>query len=453
MDRPLGPRQQPPERHAAYEDIFGRRARPTPGAGASPSVHPNPQYGQYQQGYPPYQQYPPAYPAPYPASNLGQYTYPAQQRRYPHPPTPLHPYPPPAHAPSHLGPQPQGLPPSALVPGAHSPAPPPHPRPDAQGLTPAQAYQAQVAQRPPALPALGPQDAGLGIDFSNSLQPTANGHSAGGSWDARSLIGGGEARALGTPPQEGDEEGFEDEEDGESELPWARPAGAAPPMIVTGQQQREFGLSVFDFQYFVLLSVPRFAFLFFFYFILGARFVLPVGEGSGTGTQPRYPSRRLGVRWACSGTRLWHFGAPHDLFARLGPLFLGVRGGCVVAERMRDGGGDAGIVGPDAGMTSGVQRFSSSLPYFASPFSFRVSSARVCGTDVFCRTTIRAAAIRAAAAADRALPARPGRDPSAPLLQCIGHAADVDPLLRGELVDVADVPGARGPARRWGRAA
>ncbi|KAJ7464622.1 hypothetical protein FB451DRAFT_1490277 [Mycena latifolia] len=176
MDRPLGPRAPPQvERHAAYEDIFGRRPvhhqpqRPPP-----PSA-----YGPPQQHYPPpapyaaYPHRPPVYaaapaPSPAPGPYPGQYYQPSVHRSVHHP-------------------YPQGVPAAA----------PDRPL-DPSGLTPAQAYQAQVANahngyprppppRSPAPPALSVAVGGegtLGINFDG-------------------------------PPQE-------DDDDDESELPWAR---------------------------------------------------------------------------------------------------------------------------------------------------------------------------------------------------------------------------------------
>ncbi|KAJ7797824.1 hypothetical protein B0H13DRAFT_2689052 [Mycena leptocephala] len=79
MDRPLGPRQPPgPERHAAYEDIFGRRPAPRTGPSPQPpqgpyAAYPNPQGyhphpNQYQRPpAPAYHPHPHAYhPHPHP---------------------------------------------------------------------------------------------------------------------------------------------------------------------------------------------------------------------------------------------------------------------------------------------------------------------------------------------------------------------------------------------------
>ncbi|KAJ7509842.1 hypothetical protein B0H11DRAFT_1259029 [Mycena galericulata] len=213
MDRPLGPRQ-PPERHAAYEDIFGRRPRPAQ----------QPQYPQY--AAPQYPQYP-----QYHSSNLNPapngYQYPVRAPPYQHIPQ---------HLP-HLN-----TPALAPPPPPHPLGPPPnvHPPPNAQGLTPAQAYQAQVAQRPPALSvAVGDGAGRLGISFEQPGSPTTTttqylGVDARAAFDARSLIGGGEPRRLGVGPApgvSGDSDspgGFDADgelvDDEESELPWARRA-------------------------------------------------------------------------------------------------------------------------------------------------------------------------------------------------------------------------------------
>ncbi|KAJ7289081.1 hypothetical protein C8J57DRAFT_1276544 [Mycena rebaudengoi] len=104
MDRPLGPRQPPPDkRHAAYEDIFGR-----------PSVV-HQQHLAPQQPYPRPQQHPPY-------DYRVQYQPYPQQQPYPHPRS-LNPYP--AN---------QGV----LVPTPDGPVA------GSNGLTPAQAYQAQI---------------------------------------------------------------------------------------------------------------------------------------------------------------------------------------------------------------------------------------------------------------------------------------------------------------------
>ncbi|KAJ7203955.1 hypothetical protein B0H12DRAFT_474732 [Mycena haematopus] len=112
MDRPLGPRQ-PPERNAAYEDIFGRRPAPRVPQYASQV----PPMGR-PPGYPQSQYAPSLYPHPQYPQQQGQY-YPQQ-----HP----HPHPQQQYAPATAG----------------------HGQVNAQGLTPAQAYQAQVALGGPA---------------------------------------------------------------------------------------------------------------------------------------------------------------------------------------------------------------------------------------------------------------------------------------------------------------
>lgn len=132
MDKPLGPRQPPPDkRHAAYESIFGR---------------PGPSHQQ-----PPYPQYPPQDRTSYNSFTQQQ---PPRQSYYPPPHPP--------YAPQHQGFAPSLAPPhnpalararsiasnntsSDYIPNDspnHSPAP--HP-----GLTAAQAYQAQVFMNVP----------------------------------------------------------------------------------------------------------------------------------------------------------------------------------------------------------------------------------------------------------------------------------------------------------------
>ncbi|KAJ7030691.1 hypothetical protein C8F04DRAFT_1263594 [Mycena alexandri] len=252
MDRPLGPRGQPPERHAAYEDIFGRRPAthpPPPQGQRPPQAQYHPQAYQQQQQYHPqqYQQYAPApppqyaYPGPAPARGPyqqqggGYYGGSTASLRAPsvrsmHPPPGAaaayapHPgqHPNAQHAHGHQQQHPQyphgqhlgaGL-------GAGAVAPPPAaypPAADAQGLTPAQAYQAQVAQRAPAPPSLSlsldindTQEGGrLGIDFEGEGGWGTNGNGVNGHGVG---VGGGIAEG---------EEGEEDEDE-ESELPWAR---------------------------------------------------------------------------------------------------------------------------------------------------------------------------------------------------------------------------------------
>ncbi|KAJ7656355.1 hypothetical protein DFH06DRAFT_1328647 [Mycena polygramma] len=220
MDRPLGPRQAP-ERHAAYEDIFGRRPIQHQQQQSRP---PPPQAGYY----PHQQQQQPQYAPPYPNNPTGY------ARPPPHFQQQLHPGPGPGpqyahsqYAPSAYAPSPasQYAPPNSIraaslrAPSlrppyqAGVPAPPPDRPPDAAGLTPAQAYQAQVAWGrrsaspvpgggggPPALSVAIGGGEGLGINFDFE-----EGGSAGGLGSA----GGG-----GVPEIE--------EEDEESELPWAR---------------------------------------------------------------------------------------------------------------------------------------------------------------------------------------------------------------------------------------
>ncbi|KAJ7809355.1 hypothetical protein B0H13DRAFT_2385262 [Mycena leptocephala] len=49
MDRPLGPRQVPgPERHAAYEDIFGRHPAPRTGSSPQPPQGPYTAYPKFK---------------------------------------------------------------------------------------------------------------------------------------------------------------------------------------------------------------------------------------------------------------------------------------------------------------------------------------------------------------------------------------------------------------------
>lgn len=145
MDKPLGPRQPPPDkRHAAYESIFGR-----PG--------PPPQAQQLH--HPPYQ--PPLYPQP-PRSSY---------------------YPPP-------NPSPYPSFPPALVP-PHNPSLGRGRSINGPTLTPAQAYQAQVYMNVPAQNHWGPSpppsvdrptvgislehdDGRLGIDFTISSVSTSS---------------------------------------------------------------------------------------------------------------------------------------------------------------------------------------------------------------------------------------------------------------------------------------
>ncbi|KAJ6620583.1 CNH domain-containing protein [Mycena sp. CBHHK59/15] len=125
MDRPLGPRQPPDKRHAAYEDIFGR-----------PSVvHHLPP----QQPYPRHPLQPPVYYTPQ------HYAY--------APPLPQHPPPPPPH---HAHPAAHSQHPRSLQhpgnPGVVVPPPTDDHRLNHAGLTAAQAYQAQVYLNTPGPP-------------------------------------------------------------------------------------------------------------------------------------------------------------------------------------------------------------------------------------------------------------------------------------------------------------
>ncbi|KAJ6581902.1 hypothetical protein B0H19DRAFT_520411 [Mycena capillaripes] len=198
MDRPLGPRQ-PPERHAAYEDIFGRRPTHAPQQPRPPPQHYN---------YPQQPQYHP-YPGPAPSAYARAPPY-----HHPHPQQYVGP---PQYGSAYLaGPPPGARAPSIRAPSLRPPyqpgvpAPPPDRPPDAQGLTPAQAYQAQVAwghnRSPSPTPSAAPSlsvaiggGEGLGIDFD----------SPGG------FGGGPNGSALEVPGEEDDED---------SELPWARPS-------------------------------------------------------------------------------------------------------------------------------------------------------------------------------------------------------------------------------------
>ncbi|KAK7025032.1 hypothetical protein R3P38DRAFT_3193957 [Favolaschia claudopus] len=211
--RPLGPRQpQDPRATAAYQDIFGRRPRP------QQPLPPQQQQQYYQQQQP----YPPRY-----QPQQQQYYYPQQQQQYVGRPPSLRPS-------THQG---------AYHPGvaAH---PPDRPR-DAQGLTPAQAYQAQVAQGhahhfrspSPGLPpiaqrtqtpqhapslslSIGGDGAGhLGIDFEAGHNTDSPGGFEGRP-KAAGDVGVG-AVAVNGKSAGGDTYGEEDDE--ESELPWARP--------------------------------------------------------------------------------------------------------------------------------------------------------------------------------------------------------------------------------------
>ena len=127
MDKPLGPRQPPPDkRHAAYESIFGR---PGPSHQQQPYPQYPPQdrrtsYNSFTQQQPPHQPY---YPPPYPP-------YVPQQQGFLPPP----------HNPS-LARARSVVSNTDYVPNDspnHSPAPYP-------GLTAAQAYQAQVFMNGP----------------------------------------------------------------------------------------------------------------------------------------------------------------------------------------------------------------------------------------------------------------------------------------------------------------
>ncbi|KAF7356345.1 hypothetical protein MVEN_00966800 [Mycena venus] len=184
-------------------------APPRPPQQGYPQYAPHPQQQQHYQPHPQQQYYPVQYQRPYP-----------QQQGYPGPPQGY----------------PQGYgPPSIRAPSLRPPpgyqagvaAPPPQAPLDAQGLTPAQAYQAQVAhgqwrspspapplhapppQRPPSRgpPALslaiGGDGGRLGINFD-----TPNGN-------VEEAAGGG---ANGNAGEEDDEE---------SELPWARRESSA----------------------------------------------------------------------------------------------------------------------------------------------------------------------------------------------------------------------------------
>ncbi|KAJ7880860.1 hypothetical protein B0H13DRAFT_938644 [Mycena leptocephala] len=192
---------QPPERHDAYEDIFGRHPRPTQ----------QPQYPQYAAFQ--YLQYP-----QYHSSNLNPapngYQYPAMAPTY-------------QHIPQHL----LHLNTPALAPPPLGPPPNVHPPPNTQGLTPAQAYQAQVAQD--GAGRLGTSFKQAGAEPGSPTTTTQYlGVDARAAFDARSLIGGGEPRRLGVglgPSVGGDSDspgGFDPYgglvEDEESELPWAR---------------------------------------------------------------------------------------------------------------------------------------------------------------------------------------------------------------------------------------
>ncbi|KAJ7722987.1 hypothetical protein B0H16DRAFT_1895991 [Mycena metata] len=239
MDRPLGPRSQPPERHAAYEDIFGRRPQthaPPPHAQRPPQQYHQQQqvYPQQQQQYhPQYQQYAPAPPPAYGYPARGgyqQYGGSTPSLRAPSVRSmAMHPPPPgagPVYAPhasqSHLPPPQAQYAHGQHGQYAHTPAPPPAaypPAADAQGLTPAQAYQAQVAARAPPSLSLS-VDIGeerLGIDFEGE-----------GGWGApRSANGNGNGNGVngmngGGVIVEGEEGAEDGDDDEESELPWAR---------------------------------------------------------------------------------------------------------------------------------------------------------------------------------------------------------------------------------------
>lgn len=142
MDKPLGPRQPPPDkRHAAYESIFGRPGVPPP---TQPVYHrssyvPNPRQSYYPNPHTSFPQYVPQY-QPYPSSSLQPPPNPALAR---------------ARSVNSNSPD-------------YSPAPPPPPPPISDhvhaypGLTPAQAYQAQIYNNSPShshspAPAYGPR--------------------------------------------------------------------------------------------------------------------------------------------------------------------------------------------------------------------------------------------------------------------------------------------------------
>ncbi|CAK5283232.1 unnamed protein product [Mycena citricolor] len=154
MDRPLGPRQQPPgERSTAYEDIFGRRAAnhhsqqpPYPPNQAQYQPYPPQQQYYPSQGYPQYTQQPQYRPqAPYPPS------YPQLQTPYQYVRAPAGPRAPSLHSSVSHPPFQQNHPGHGVL------VPPPTQMRDEQGLTPAQAYQAQVAygRTSPAPPQAG----------------------------------------------------------------------------------------------------------------------------------------------------------------------------------------------------------------------------------------------------------------------------------------------------------
>ncbi|KAF5383621.1 hypothetical protein D9615_003552 [Tricholomella constricta] len=238
MDRPLGPRQPPDKRHAAYEDIFGR-------PGASHHTPPPPSiYGPPAQHYP-YQQ--PlsvadkrtSYSSIAPSSNnpSPQGT-PSTYRPQYYPTQPQHPHPPyPHHIPGSYGfPNTAGPPHPALARArsiiSNAPSNAIHARPDESagnlpmhnGLTPAQAYQAQIYMNNPA----GPQ-----ADRSrHQASPGPSSRPSSGQNGGPSRTG--DAPRLGVSLDHDDgrlgldfgtgsgNSSDQGTDDGSSELPWAR---------------------------------------------------------------------------------------------------------------------------------------------------------------------------------------------------------------------------------------
>ncbi|KAF7309990.1 Rho guanyl-nucleotide exchange factor [Mycena indigotica] len=204
MDRsaPMGPRA-PHERSAAYEDIFGRRPaqqRPPP---SSSSAYYQPHYPHFQQ-QPAHYQYPQQYGQP----QYQQQAYLQPQQQYYNPSV-------------HSSQQHPGYHPGVIT------QPPDRP-PDSRGLTPAQAYQAQVAYgsgwadrntpspapstnghprhhatAPPALSiAIGEGSGRLGLNFDSGFTESPVLANGSGNGNAVEVV--------------------EEDDDEESELPWAR---------------------------------------------------------------------------------------------------------------------------------------------------------------------------------------------------------------------------------------
>ncbi|KAF8074951.1 CNH-domain-containing protein [Lyophyllum atratum] len=237
MDRPLGPRQPPDKRHAAYEDIFGR-------PGASHHTPPPSIYAPPAQQYP-YQQPPPvpdkrtsyssltpSYHNQSPQGPPGAYrqSYYASTHQHPHPSyhqpipgsygypntTPGPPHPSVARARSIISTAPSN--------GAHSRLEePPDEGPMHNGLTPAQAYQAQIYMNSPA-----------GSQGDRNRHQSSPGSS---SRPSSSLNGGlprGDAPRIGVSLDHDDgrlgldfgagsgNSSDQGTDDGSSELPWAR---------------------------------------------------------------------------------------------------------------------------------------------------------------------------------------------------------------------------------------